>query len=267
MPTNDTVEFQLFDDARFLKNQELLNQQAQGGTRVLGGTPVPVKSYLDCVAVGCDSEWTCTGTLIDPRTVLTAGHCFDCATRIFIGSDVEKPGGRIVGVQRKTRHPGYREVRYENDVMILLLDEPVDDVTPRPLAVTATIDGATDGRVVGFGRIDANGEFGYGRKRQVDVPIASIDCRGNARGRSDVDQYGCHLGLEIVAGRVGLEQDSCSGDSGGPFYVEAGGEWLLAGSVSRATRSARHTCGDGGIYVRIDAYRDWIESIPGVQLP
>jgi secreted trypsin-like serine protease len=150
--------------------------------------------------------------------------------------------------------------------MVLLLEEPVDDVTPRPLAAAAVIDGATDGRVVGFGHTDPSGEFGYGRKRQVDVPIASPDCRGSSHGRSDVEYYGCYLGKEIVAGRLGLVQDSCSGDSGGPFYIEAAGEWLLAASVSRATLSARHPCGDGGIYVRVDAYRDWIESIPGVQL-
>jgi secreted trypsin-like serine protease len=267
MPKSDTVELQLFEDPRFLKNQETLKQQAQGGTRVLGGTPVPAKSYLDCVAVGCESEWGCTGTLIGPKTVLTAGHCLDCATRIYIGSDVEQPGGRIVGVATKVRHPGYRDNGYEHDVMILLLDEEVDDVTPRRLAGTAAIDRATNGRVVGFGHIDPNGEFGYGRKRQVDVPIASPDCRGSSRGRSDADQYGCHPGREIVAGRPGLERDSCSGDSGGPFYIEAvAGQWLLAGAVSRATQSARRTCGDGGVYVRVDAYRDWIESIPGVQL-
>jgi secreted trypsin-like serine protease len=262
----DTIDFQLFEDPRFVRNQEVLKQQAQGGTRVLGGTVVPSKAYLDCVAVGCDSSWTCTGTLIGPNTVLTAGHCLECATRIFIGSDVEKPG-RIVGVATRVRHPGYRADVFEHDLMILLLDEHVDDVAPRRLAGPAAIGQATDGRVVGFGRIDPNGEFGYGRKRQVDVPIASIDCRGSARGRSDVDQYGCHLGVEIVAGRPGLEQDSCSGDSGGPFYVEhPEGEWLLAGAVSRATRSAVRTCGDGGVYVRVDAYHDWMTSIPGVQL-
>jgi hypothetical protein len=28
-----------------------------------------------------------------------------------------------------------------------------------------------------------------------------------------------------------------------------------------------HECGDGGIYARVDAYRAWIDSIPGVTLP
>ncbi len=168
---------------------------------------------------------------------------------------------------KAVRHPDYREAGYGNDLMVLLLEKAVDGVVPRRLAPAALIDAATDGRAVGFGHMDPNGEFGYGRKRQVDVPIASPACRGASRGRSDAQHYGCHAGLEIVAGRRGLGRDSCSGDSGGPFYIEGpGGEWLLAGATSRATTSAIRTCGDGGVYVRVDAYRGWIEGIPGVDL-
>jgi hypothetical protein len=28
-----------------------------------------------------------------------------------------------------------------------------------------------------------------------------------------------------------------------------------------------NNCGDGGVYVRVDRYRTWIDSIPGVTLP
>ena len=87
-------------------------------------------------------------------------------------------------------------------------------------------------------------------------------------GHDDHASYGCDKGLEIVAGRPLLQRDSCTGDSGGPFYVEDKAKrWHLAGATSRATDSAQNNCGDGGIYVRIDRYLDWIESIPGVSLP
>ncbi len=101
----------------------------------------------------------------------------------------------------------------------------------------------------------------------VDVPIASPDCRGTVEGHDDSLSYGCDRGLEIVAGRPLLERDSCKGDSGGPFYVLDGmGQWQIAGATSRATDSAMHTCGDGGIYVRVDRYRAWIASIPGAEV-
>ena len=66
-----------------------------GRDRVIGGTHVPKKDFLDCVAVGNDTEWGCTGTLIAPDVVVSAGHCSNYATRVFFGSDVSKPG-RIV---------------------------------------------------------------------------------------------------------------------------------------------------------------------------
>jgi endonuclease G len=86
-------------------------------------------------------------------------------------------------------------------------------------------------------------------------------------GESDMMAYGCDRGLEMVAGKSLLAKDSCSGDSGGPFYVSDGsGEWLLAGATSRATKSAMSTCGDGGVYVRLDKYREWIEEEGKVKL-
>jgi secreted trypsin-like serine protease len=68
---------------------------------------------------------------------------------------------------------------------------------------------------------------------------------------------------EFAAGAPFLDRDSCNGDSGGPAYVQVDGEWHLAGATSRATASSLRPCGDGGIYTRIDAYEEWIRSVPG----
>jgi secreted trypsin-like serine protease len=196
--------------------------------------------------------------------VLTAGHCADFATRIFIGSDVTQPG-KIVRVKRRVRHPQYHQGKH-NDLMVLLLEQKVEGVAPRKFARKARIDAATDGRVMGFGNTDATGTFGYGQKRFVDVPVASPDCRGHVDGEDDNVTYGCDIGLELVAGRPLLARDSCTGDSGGPFYIQAGDQWLLAAATSRATDSSMSNCGDGGVYVRADRYRSWIDAIPGVTL-
>lgn len=260
-----TRSFKIHEDPRYLANQRQLARRTQGGLRVIGGKRVKAGEFLDCVAVGSDAQWGCTGTLIGPNVVLTAGHCAGVATRIFIGNDVGKEG-RIVRVKKRVRHPDYHKSRH-NDLLVLLLDSNVDDVAPRLLAKKTLLDDATDGRVVGFGATDASGHFGYGVKRFVDVPIASPDCRGQVDGQSDNTTYGCDPGLELVAGRPMLEKDSCKGDSGGPFYVmNQTQQWLLGAVTSRATDSAMHTCGDGGVYPRVDRYRAWIAAIPGVVL-
>jgi endonuclease G len=65
----------------------------------------------------------------------------------------------------------------------------------------------------------------------------------------------------MVAGRKGLGKDTCNGDSGGPAYLRQAGGYVVAGLTSRATRSAAVNCGDGGIYVRPSAFRDWINGV------
>jgi secreted trypsin-like serine protease len=107
---------------------------------------------------------------------------------------------------------------------------------------------------------------GYGEKRAVDVPIASID----STGAGVADRYGSDPGLELVAGSPFLDRDTCKGDSGGPVYIDIDGQWFLAGATSRgvsptpgAVSDPQRLCGDGGIYVRIDKYLDWVKSVPG----
>ena len=257
--------FKIFQDPRYLANAHALALRSGGRTRVIGGARVPATEFLDCVAVGNDNQWGCTGTLIAPKVVLTAGHCADFATRIFIGTDVTQPG-TIVKVSKSVRHPQYHKGK-RNDLMVLILEKSVDGVAPRKFAKKARVDSATDGRVMGFGNTDPGASFGYGQKRFVDVPVASPGCRGSVDGEDDNVTYGCDVGLELVAGRPLLARDSCTGDSGGPFYLQHDDQWLLAAATSRATDSSMHNCGDGGVYVRVDRYRTWINSIPGVTLP
>lgn len=256
----------IFEDPRYLRNARELARKTRRNLRVLGGSNVKAKQFPDCVAVGNDRQWGCTGTLIAPDVVLTAGHCADFATRIFVGNDVSRKGNEYP-VRKRIRHPKYNKGK-RNDIMVLLLERKVAGVPPRRIAKSTIINSAKDGRVVGFGATDPNGMFGYGRKRQTDVPIASSSCEGTVNGEEDQFAYGCDPDLELIAGKPLLERDTCSGDSGGPFYVAGpSGAWLLAGATSRATDSAVNVCGDGGVYVRVDRYRKWIDSIPGVQLP
>lgn len=254
----------IYDDPRFLQNARTLAQRVKKNLRIMGGSKVAGKEFSDCVAVGNDSDWGCTGTLIAPKVVLTAGHCASVATRVFFGNDVAKKG-TIIKVERAVRHPKYHKGK-NNDLLLLILEKAAS-VKPRRLAPTASLDVATDGRAVGFGNVDASGMFGYGTKRQVDLPIASPACRGKFSGETDQSAYGCDRELEMVAGKPLLARDSCSGDSGGPLYISnPKGDWLLAGATSRSTKSAVSTCGDGGIYVRVDQYREWIEDTADVRL-
>ena len=126
--------------------------------------------------------------------------------------------------------------------MLILAEEA--SVEPRPLAEDGMLDGAHSVRLAGFGNTDVFSTGGYGIRRMVDVPLASND-----------PQFGADAATEFVAGAPFLDRDSCNGDSGGPAYVQADGEWFLVGATSRATASTVRPCGDGGIYVRCRSSR------------
>jgi secreted trypsin-like serine protease len=244
-------------DPRYLANVRALANRTKQNARIIGGTGVVGKEWDDCVAVGDDTRFGCTGTLIAPNVVLTAGHCEVLHTRVLVGNDVTKTGGEIRVVSH-VRHPGWT-TQLKNDLMLLILEKAAPAVKPRAIATSKLIDAATDARVVGFGTTDVGGTMGFGIKQQTDVPIVSAACRGKVNGRADSAVYACHVGQELVAGKPLLLHDTCRGDSGGPLYVaDARGNWFLAGVTSRGTGQTTNLCGDGGLYTRVDQYSAWI---------
>lgn len=94
----------IYDDRVFRINNDRFDPD---DTRIIGGEPT--SDLNECVAVGDDDRLCCTGTLVAPQVVLTAGHCAAAgiSTRIFIGDDVTS-AGTIIRVQEAITHPGYR---------------------------------------------------------------------------------------------------------------------------------------------------------------
>ncbi|MEU4746948.1 serine protease, partial [Actinosynnema sp. NPDC023658] len=214
--------------------------------RIIGG--VPTAEFPDCVAIGNADGWCCSGTLVSPNVVVTAGHCVrgGCAARVFTGKDVSFPDdGEVIAVKTALAHPDYRPPRATGDLAVLVLSRPTS-VPPRSIATRDQLTGARFVRLAGYGNTDVHSSGGYGRRRMVDVPIAGDDPR-----------YGADQATEFVAGAPFLDRDSCNGDSGGPAYVESDGRWFLVGATSRATASSLRPCGDGGIYTRVASYQDW----------
>lgn len=238
----------LVDDPVLLANELLI---IESSNRIVGG--VTTDNFPDCVATGGDYQWCCSGTLIAAGVVVTAAHCLrDCSGSVFIGIDVSKPQeGHIVAVRETIMHPGYLATGRFDDLAVLLLAEPVEGVAPRAIASADNLSAARTVRLAGYGYTDFSATEGMGIRRMVDVGIAQPDAG-----------YGARPETEFVAGAPLLDRDSCGGDSGGPAYIDAGGEWQLAGATSRPVPGHRK-CGDGGIYTALPPYREWIESIAG----
>jgi secreted trypsin-like serine protease len=139
---------------------------------------------------------------------------------------------------------------------VLILEQDVAGVT-RPPRRQPRFDATYFVRAVGFGKRTSTAAWDW-KEASRRHSTATPNCSTSSQSR-----YGCDNGLELVAGAPFLDKDTCYGDSGGPVYVEHDGGWYLAGATSRATADSLRPCGDGGIYVRLEKYIDWIKSVPG----
>jgi len=221
---------------------------------VVGGSMVPPGKWPDAVAV-LGPKGACSGTLIAPDVVLTAGHCAGIAANEVVvdTTNYNASGGQRRRVAKLTAFPDYRT---SYDVAVVVLDEPIEDVAPRTVAskcTYASFSADTMVRLVGFGLTQTDGGGTNTSLREAMAPVLDPDCSGGNGCRDAASPDG-----EFVAGGGG--SDSCFGDSGGPVYLDTAGGPVLIASVSRGLAGAEQPCGGAGIYVRTDKLMPWIEA-------
>ena len=178
------------------------------GTRaaaIIGGTPTTGDPAVVGLVIG--GEIACTGTLIDPRVVVTAGHCTILGpTAVVVGAD--RASGREVAVDTALTHPDFGYAGLVDDLGFLVLAAPIAEA-PAGLGSTAPAVDATV-RVVGFGvtALDGSG----GTKHEGPARIAAVDA----------DE------LTLAPAPA----TPCHGDSGGPVFADLGAGEQLVGVVS-----------------------------------
>jgi secreted trypsin-like serine protease len=229
---------------------------------VIGGQASPDGTWPDCVAVLFGGQQECTGVLIAPTLVLTAGHCADPQLdQVLIGANrLSQPSaGETIDVMQQIEYPSSQSTV---DITLLILAQP-STVPPRTIAsgwARADLRNGATVELVGWGATDQNANQYPDAQQEAQTTITDFDCTTSA---------GCNLGArpdgELGAGGMGV--DTCPGDSGGPLYLVTSYGAFLAGTTSRAYDTATSYCKDGGIYERPDKILDWIEQQSGQALP
>lgn len=229
---------------------------------VVGGTKAKHGAWPDVVAV-IGEVGTCTGTLIAPDVVLTAGHCVDIRPKTVIANTIDfaqviGPGDRIP-VKWSRAYPSWEE-RY--DVAVIMLDH-VAIPRARPIATACLANKLLRERrpvtVIGFGLITPDAIDDNSVLHQAVMPVLDPFCDSYPGCNPEVRPNG-----ELAAGGRGT--DSCLGDSGGPAMIDTPDGPALVGVVSRGLALPGLPCGNGGIYVRADKVVAWVEAVTGRDL-
>lgn len=216
-----------------------------GAQEIVGGAEDAGDPAVVAINIESTGFTVCTGTLIAPDVVLTAGHCPDTGIWVRRGANVHSLGWfDHLGVKATAKHPRYTGEGQPYDLALLQLDEPMTDVPPAALSSTGLSSSDVGGTVrhVGYGTTgdDWRGvkEIGTGGiKRQVSYPITRVD-----------DFF-------VFSGAPG--QQTCLFDSGGPAFRTIQGTEALIAVVS-----AGDDCHSDGWDTRVDRsdVRSWIDA-------
>ncbi len=240
---------------------------------VVGGTTVKIEEYpwLAYIEGGLDSglfSFSCTGTVIAPRVVLTAGHCtvdleeevLDRASGYLVATGVANhrhvPSDHISHVSRVLLYPGFSSTFIHGDAGLLILSQPV-------AAPAITLAGAGDTGLLAAGtpmEIAGWGLTNFRKETEPALPQAGkLTVQAAARCRTGDTDLHRHFdpALQLCSlDTPDFKTSGCFGDSGGPAIAHrTDGTPVEIGIVSSGGFECEPRVPN--LYTRVDRVSQW----------
>ncbi|MBW2276890.1 MAG: trypsin-like serine protease [Deltaproteobacteria bacterium] len=217
---------------------------------IIGGQQTLFGRWQGVVALLGDGGEFCSGALVHPRVVVTAGHCVlfpdgdvDLVfhpeqLQVLAGANVLVDAGAslVSSVEDIEVHFTWSGGLYdpsEHDVAAILLSEEATGLELYAVRVEPFPEVGDPGVIVGYG---PDGADGVGIHRDGEVEVTDVDQR-----------------LVYVGGDAG----ACPGDSGGPLFTEQGEGWVLSGVASLANCEQPATTAETNLVT----VREWLDFV------
>lgn len=245
--------------------------------RVINGQDADPNEYpfvARLVFPSIDGIW-CGATILNDQWLMTAAHCVDGIifgypvpnVAVLGDHNLAEPDGTEleVNIEGVAIHPAYDYFTLNNDIALLLLEEPIQfNEYIQPLTPGLLPAAGADIETIGWGVNDIN--TGESPDILQEITLQLVDQQA-CKDQMDIfntvtDQMFC------LADDSDPDASSCYGDSGtAAFGVDADGNVSQLGIVSWGIG-----CGGGfpGVYTRIDQFLGWVDETlldPSAVLP
>nr|AIR09766.1 trypsin-like serine protease precursor [Spodoptera frugiperda] len=243
---------------------------ATSASRIVGGSATTIQQYPFAVQIYYNNGFSCGGTLLTQRHVLSAAHCFVTTNGVVIspstitirvGSTFLYSGGATHQVSAIIVHESYGNPIRDNDIAVLLLRTAV---TLNASVATAFIpiqgavvpDNATV-IAVGWGVTIQNGQNPSPVLNEVAIrKINRGICQANYLELQALEGIPYPVTSSMIcAGILGVGgKDACQGDSGGPLIYNG----IVVGVTSWGYGCAQPRY--PGVSARVASYTTWINN-------
>lgn len=227
-----------------------------GGQEVAASDPVAASTV---VLINNAGKMRCSGTLIAPRLVISAAHCFVDPgldnTNMSIGFGLSTSSVVKRAVKGFVAHPNYDPNRplgetaplFDVALIELTEDAPSGTALAKVPNQTFVLNSGEPMLMAGFGLSFTSGSGGSrtgggaGTLRKVSLPLSAVLAASKQLKVASSDS-----------------QAVCSGDSGGPAFAMSQANELV---VSGVTSWGYSRCEDGlSVFTDVRQYADWIVS-------